>query len=394
MDLLSLSPQDQINTIYEYLPINDLINIGITNRKFYTDVNRRKLLVNKLVDDYLYISIYDQPILTSEYFCPQRYYKELVDVYFDRLKNISFNELTITQSNTDFYVSIQNILSARHFKFDSSLNEYGIVIPFSFFVDAFIQLDTSLKKEIISRVFKYIFDLWKHAEKIVKCIYNTKTLHRQNENVASDSFEFSQLFLSLNQILTEIFIHETNDQIRQYIIDELTLIQKITQESKYYYIVVNDEYMSQRTLFDQEPDEEGEECSYYSNDYDILHFIRTLKVSPVDIPKVVELGLFFKKQKCHNLRAYHIDSLVLATFIAEVFEDFMGGDEETLDFVDRGEDAILDSYSELVNDQLLLDYKPGIKFDDVLENLFHAANFNYQRFKKVLHFRLNRWNGK
>jgi hypothetical protein len=393
MDFLSSSPQDQINMIYEYLPINDLINIGSTNRKFYNDANRRKLLVNKLVDDYLYISIYDQPILTSEYFCPQRYYKDLVEVYFDRLKKISFHDLVFTQSNNECFISIQNILSVRHFKFNSSLNEYGIVIPFSFFVDAFIQLETSVKKDIISRVFQYLLNLWKHAEKSVKCIYNTKTLHRQTENVASDSFEFSQLFLSLNQILTEIFTHETNEQIRQYIVDQFSSVQKTTQESKYYYIVVNDEYIGHRTLFDQET-VEGEECSYYSNDYDILHFIRTLDVSPVNIPKVVELGLFFLKQKCNHLRAYHIETFILATFIAEVFDDFMGGEDETLDFIDKGPDSILDSYSEFINDQLLMEYKPGTKFDDVLENLFHAANFNYRRFKKVLHFRLNRWNGK
>jgi hypothetical protein len=402
MDLLSRSPQDHINRIYDYLPVRALINIGMTNKKFYNDPKRKTLLVNKLVDDYLYISIYDQPFLTSEYFCPQNYYKELVDVYFDRLKRISIQDLIHSFSvhhlmkHSDNLmsriVSIQNVLSVRHFKFDQSINEYGIVIPFSFFVDAFIQLDMSVKKDIIFQVFKYILDLWRYAEKSLKCIYNTKTLHRQTENVVSDSFEFSQLFLSLNQILTEIFIYDSDEQIRQYIVEQLTSIGKITRDSKYYYIVVNDDYVGQRTLFDQDR-EEVEECSYYSNDYDILHFVRTLKVSPVEIPKIVDLGLFFKEQKCDHLQSYHIESLILATFIAEVFDEFMDGEEEKLDFVDKGPDSILDSYSELINDQLQMEYKPGTTFDQVLGKLFYAANFNYQRFKQVLQFRLNRWNG-
>jgi hypothetical protein len=397
MDLLSTSPQDHINKIYDYLPIRELIHIGMTNKKFYNDPKRKTLLVNKLVDDYLYISIYDQPILTSEYFCPHHYYKELVDVYFDRLKRISFKDLIHSFSvhhlmnHSDHHlapriVSIQNVLCVRDFKFCQILNEFGIVLSFSFFLPVFIKLDTGLKKDIISRVFEYISELWKHAEKSLKCIVNTK--NRQTEEIVSDIFEFSQLFLSLNQIITDIFIHDSDDQIRQYIVNLLSLFGNLTRESdsKYNNIVV----VGQRTLLDlEEGQEEGQEEGNEIDEHDILHFIRKLKVSPVEIPKIVELGLFFKD----HLRAYHIKSFILATFIAEVFDEFMDGDEEKFDFVDKGPNSMLDSYSELINDQLLLDYKPGTTFDQVLGRLFYAANFNYQRFKQVLQFRLNRWHG-
>jgi hypothetical protein len=367
MDFLSLSPKDHIHLIYAYLGIRELLSIGLTSKRFYDDSVRRKILANKLIDDYLYINDV-HTILTDEYFPANRYYKELVDAYFERLKKISIQDLHFKSSHPGI-VSVHKMYSTVHFKFDLQKKEYEIVIPFDFFVQAFLGLDEAVKKEIILNIFGYLLELWKVAEKSSKCIYNTKTLHRQVEDIDdTDGFEFVQLFLSLNHILIDIFIHETNTT-RQFIVEQFNLIQTITHNCKYYYAVVYD----------------YPECTYFSNDYDIIHFIRMMKISPVDILKIIDIGIFLKDQKWNLSHTYPpMNGFVLSTFIAEVFDDFVGGEDEMYTGID--EDRTLDGYAELIHEQLL-----NKSTDHALETLFYEVGFDYQRFKKVIQLRLNRW---
>lgn len=381
MDILTICPQDHKNIIYRYLDVYDLIQLGITSKKLYLDANRKKELVEKLVDEYVYCRVYDTPLIDSEYFCPQNYYNELVQEYFDRIKTISFSDLQLTAPKV---VEIQKRHSVSRFHFRSHLDEFGIVVPFTFFVHSFVKLQVDIKHQIIDRIFQYLLDLWRYAEKSQKCIYNTtKLCPDQGEN---DGFEFSKLFLSLNQILTDIFLEEKDLSIKQFIVDYFHKIRKTTSESKYYVWIDETE---------GEEDVEESKCRYFSNDYNLYHFIRTLKLCPTEIEKIVDVGLFLLKQSDHVSTGYPGYTFGLATFIAEVFDSFIEGEEEKMDFVDTGsKNENLDSLSEIIHYKLLVPFNQEKLYDNVLHELFIKSNFNYYKFKNVLESRYNRWMSK
>lgn len=380
MDLFTLCPQDHKNLIYHYLNAEDLIHLGLSCKSFYRDQERMKILVENLIDDYLYANVYHVPVILNEYFKSSLYYHELVEEYFSRLKSISFDDI-IRSGKT---VSIQKVHRLQTFEFQKQLNEYGIRIHFSFFSHAYTWMEYDLKIKIIKQVIQYMFELWKYAERNLKCIYDTKNLHRQSEEVQSDSFEFSQLFLSLHNLLRDIFLEDLETQ--QFLLDQIVDLGNKTKDSKYFYILTND-YQGQNQLLVSGGYSglDGETpCQYYSNDYDLLHFVRNLDICLTDIPTIVQVGQILRNQKYYGIHGY-----ALSTFIAELFDEFIGAEDDNLDSIDHCE---LDCYAEIIIYKLQMKYDDTKTYDDILEELFYISNFNYSHFKNVLENRLKRWN--
>ena len=350
MDFISFCPQDHKNLIYQHLNACDLFNLGFTAKTFYHDKNRFDLLVYKIVDECIYINIYDHtPLLMNQYFQSSVYYKEVMRIYFDRLKQISFSDIQTVIPLT--VAKVRKQFEIREFKFMLDLFEFGI--HFNYFVNAFLRLDKQNKIDILHNIGNYLYDLWKEAEKSQRCIYNTKFLMD-----SKDSFEFSQLFLSMHHILKNVFLEDPDLSIKSHILHLIIKIGHLTNDSKYFYIA-------------QAQEDTETTCLYYSNDYDLMHFIRNLGLCPTDIKKVIEIGLFLS-----NLKLDSIYFWLLPTFISEVFDQFT---EDTHS-----------SEAKLIQDHL--DANPDDY--DHLKKLYRLSVLDFGLFENVLQNHLKKWNKK
>ena len=364
MDILSICPQDHKNLIYRFLDHRDLIQIGLVSKMFYSDSQRRKELVEKLVDDYLYCSIYESPLLLSEYFDTSRYYQELVNEFFGRIVNISFTDLQHSSSTNE--ILIQKKHSISRFSYHNDIRDFAVVVPFYFFSDAFCKQHYQTQVLFLERVFSYLLDLWRCANKSKKCLYFFEPYGQ------IDNFQFSRLFLSMNQILVDLFIKNSN--LREIICSKFNDLTTVTSASYDWYIL--------ETILDES--EESGHFTYYANDYDMNHFIRSFKLCPTEIEKICDIGLFFINAKIDPDDRIRF----ISTFIAETFDEFV--DDGVTPTTPNPQ---LDSYSEIIHEKLQLKFQDQT-YDQILDKLFVISNFNYQQFKNALHHRLTRWNDK
>ena len=400
MDYFTICPQDHKNLIYSYLGLSELIRIGLVSRLFYSDKKRRAFMARQLVDDVMYITIHEQPVLLNLNFRLTEYYTEIRYIYFDSLSKIKFTDIehtsdsmiTITpcsawtQNSKPYYGRTIN----KTFEYQDYLCDYGVIVPFAFFVDAFITLSNAKKIDIIHNIASYMMDLWRYAEKSKKCIYNTRLLFKDNTQIASESFEFSQLFLSMHNIFKEIFVNDPDYAIKRAVFDIIHRMGETTHESTYCYFVLEDEMQEmapgQGTFMESGGLIEGgeAECRYYANDYDLTHFVKNLQIHITEIEKIVEIGnvIYQFIGTFKNMKNYSYSFLV-ATFIAEIFDEFLMHDYR----------KDLDCYSELILEKLNepSTTDPEHSNDRCLSDLFTFSNFDYNQFKYALKIRSDRW---
>lgn len=336
---MEVVPQDHKNLIYECMDIHTLISLGKTCKTFLHDEHRKRSLAKKVIDEYVYTSIYDSPVLASEHFGSHQLLDYLCEFYFGRLNRISVCDLaTMTLDDS--------------------------IVPFNMFEHLFTELSQDKKLSIIKNVFDFMKDLFLIADKNKCCVYMTQTYNPKNPmlrqmgfSTENTSFKYANLFLSLDQIVKRIFRIDKSKLIRFAIIEQIKLFDALTAKKE-------------TEIFILDVDPNNLESSYYTNDYTLSYFLENLELKVSDLSEIVDIGLFLSGSRLTN---YNI-----AEFIAHIFDDFT--------YVEQGYNDKINCLSEEIKEQLKdTDLNNNLKF------LFTVSGFDYQLFLNAVDFRWKQW---
>jgi hypothetical protein len=204
MNELLYTPQDHKSNIYSFLDIQSLIRVGSVCKSLHDEKIRILILLQKVVDSYFYSSSAYTGIVRNWMNFP--YEKLFYEIYFQRLKKISFNDLEIVKdSNTNHiqYIIIYNQL--REIRIEESHSDRIIHI----FTDPIMKLDSKERCEIYRALFTYLGQLF------------TPIILKGNH--------LESLGKSIHQSLRILFKCEKDEEMRKFMIYEIDKITEITR---------------------------------------------------------------------------------------------------------------------------------------------------------------------
>ena len=344
---MEVVPQDHKNLIYECMDIHTLISLGKTCKTFLYDEQRKKSLSKKVVDEYIYTSIYNSPVLVSEHFGSQQLLDYLCEYYFSRLNRISICDLEVL------------------------FQEYSIV-PFEMFEHLFTELPFAKKISIIQNVFHFMKDLFLIADKSKSCVYMKKIykprhpmLHQMGFSADDSGFKYANLFLSLDQIIKRIFVLDKSNSVRLQILEQIQSFEDLTSKKE-------------TEIFILDVDPNNMESSYYTNNYTLSYFIENLGLKVTDLKDIVDVGYFLVDVGTFLSQKVQTYSNSIANFVAHIFDDFT--------FIEQGYNDKINCLSEEIKEQL-----KDSDLNSKLQTLFTISRFDYRLFTNAVEFRWKQW---
>jgi hypothetical protein len=290
---LLIIPQDHKNLIYYFLSINDLVNLSETCKTFYRDENRKEFIQRKLVDSCFYSS---PPLLKESHF---HMFPNIINIYFQYLKTLQMKE---------------------------------IKYPIPFFINPFLSLDPNERHQIVQSIFKsYGYYYFKYIEE-----QNMETLSH-----------CEVLFISIENILKEIFINDEDD-IRKRVLDEFSFFNKFINNINVYYhnITLTESFLFSLNL------------KYWK-----------------DLEKIIQIA--------NVLEIYDQDSLY--EFLYELFQPFI--DYQNMNSIK--EDKYVESFENKL--EQIYHISPKKIYKDRLFELFTSCHYMiHQEFEWAIEFRLDR----
>lgn len=364
MSLLVNQPEDQKNLIFCYLPLPDLVSLGLVSKDLYKNKTRRKWVIQRAVDAHFYRQRCSSgPIknwtLFILYVCP---YDEFLRLYFHRLKNVGIRDVEpIFENNSISKIKLCNNGLVSYFckiklcnnGFISYLSKKEFQREIMMFPLDFINLDLILKKEILKNLGQYIYDLWKYAEQ-----YN-QDLDISGDIPRNNFFDFFCLLESIEYFIKRVFIEDRT--FRDEIMILLFELEEKTKNSKPYKARRYD-YFSKN-----------------SNQFDIDAFVSTMDNCQFDeLDTILDVGEYLSKYErpfCYHYLRERFDTFLDLSFTEEI----RLYDEQVPDFIEDLEKV----YEETI-----------ITKKDKLYQLFILSNYNvHEEFELALSYRLRRFNG-
>jgi hypothetical protein len=341
-------PDDIKYILFEYLSFRDLLAVGFTCKDLYYDDSRKKWMIRRVVDEFFYRKIFSLGPIRNwtsfiRYICP---FDHFIDLYFRRLKSISIRDLERTSNNNVVQIHLNNNGMISNF----SCKEFRGEIQM--FPLDFISLELKEKKEILTNLFQYMYDLWKYAEE------HDQDMDRSCDESIESFFDFFFLYESMEYFIKKVFVEDKS--MRDEIMNYLEHLEKSTKDSKPY------------------TDRRYDYFTKNSNQFDMNQFITYVDSSEfTDLESIIDIGEYLLKFE--EPYTYH--------YLRERFDPFIDlSDDENL--------RLNDDFVEDFIHELSEPYMFQQTYKDELFELFTFSNYLiHEEFELALSYRLKRYYG-